>query len=151
MTNLLVFLLDQQRYAVPLHAVDCVLPIAAISPLPGAPSIATGVINLHGAVVPVLDIRRRFGHPCRDHGLDGQLLIVRTPMRPAAFPVDEVVGVEALAARSITSSAVLLPGVEYVSGVAPTEDGLLFIHDIDTFLSSDEAAWLDRAAAAMPV
>ncbi|MEK7217302.1 MAG: chemotaxis protein CheW [Chloroflexota bacterium] len=151
MTNLLVFLLEEQRYAVPLHAVDCVLPIAAIAPLPGAPSIATGVINLHGAVVPVLDIRHRFGRPPRDYGLDGQLLIVRTPMRLAAFPVDEVVGVEALDARSITSSAMLLPGVQYVSGVVPTEDGLLFIHDVDTFLLSDEAAWLDRAAAARQI
>lgn len=119
--------------------------MVATSPLPGAPPIASGVINLHGAVIPVLDIRRRFGRPSRDFGLDGQLLIVRTPKRPAAFPVDEVVGVVALDAGTITSPAILLPGVAYLAGIAPTADGLLFIHDVDTFLSLEEEARLDAA------
>jgi len=67
--QLVVFDLEGQRYALPLGAVDRVLPMVAVSPLPKAPAIALGVINLHGQALPVLDIRRRFGLPTREYGL----------------------------------------------------------------------------------
>ena len=76
--RLVVFGIEGQRYALPLLAVERVLPMVAVSPLPKAPSVALGVINFHGQVVPVLDIRNRFGLPSRDYGLTGHLLIART-------------------------------------------------------------------------
>lgn len=147
--GVVVFLLDEQRYAVHLHAVERVLPMVAASPLPRAPAIVAGVINVHGRPVPVLDLRARFGRPTRDYGLEGELLIVRTPQRPVAFPVDAVVGVAELDAGATIPTTTLLPGVGYVSGIAPTGDGLLFIHDVDTFLSLEEEAQLQEAVTAV--
>ncbi len=52
--RLVVFLLDEQRYAVPMSAVERVVPMVAVSPLPKSPAIALGVINLHGTAIPVI-------------------------------------------------------------------------------------------------
>ncbi len=91
--ELVVFILDDQRYALRLPAVERVLPMVGVTPLPKAPSIALGMINLHGQVIPVVDIRRRFGLPPRDFALSARLLIARTARRALAVRVHEVLGV----------------------------------------------------------
>jgi len=114
--QLVVFRLAEQQYALPLSAVERVLPMVAVSPLPQAPAIALGVINLHGQVVPVLDMRRCFGFPPRDYGLTAHLLVVRTTRRTLALPVDEVLGVREVAAAAVTAPEAVLPGIAQVGG-----------------------------------
>lgn len=87
--QLVVFRLDGQRYALSLPVVERVLPMAAVSPLPKAPAIALGVINLHGQILPVLDIRRRFGLPPGEYGLSAHLVVARTTRRWLALPAPE--------------------------------------------------------------
>jgi len=136
--RLVVFGIEGQHYALRLSAVERVLPMVAVSPLPKAPSVALGVINLHRQVIPVLDIRSRFDHPPRNYGLAGHLLVARTRERILALPVDEVVGVQEAAGETITPPGTVLPGLGYVEGIVTLADGLIFIHDLDTFLSLDE-------------
>lgn len=142
---LVVFHLAQQRYALDLAVVERVLPMVAVSPLPDAPEIALGVINVHGAVVPVLDLGRRVGIAPRNYGVDAHLLLARTKRRRVAIPVDEVVGVRAIAATAVVPASEVLPGTTHVAGIAALPDGLLFIHDLDTLLSSSEEQRLTDA------
>jgi purine-binding chemotaxis protein CheW len=65
-TQLVVFRLDERRYALPLAAVERVVRSVTVTPLPGAPAIVLGGINVHGRVLPVLNVRRRFRMPDRD-------------------------------------------------------------------------------------
>ncbi len=90
---LVAFVIDGHRYAVALGAVERVLPMVAVSPLPEAPAIALGVINVHGTIVPVVDVRRRFGLPARDFGVTTRLLLAHAGRRTLAVPADEVLGV----------------------------------------------------------
>lgn len=147
--RLVVFSIDGQRYALPLSAAERVLPMVAVSPLPQAPAVALGVVNLHGKVVPVLDIRRRFGLPARDYGLTAHLLLTRTSRRTLAVLVDEVLGVQGVAAEAVTPPDAVLPGIGQVAGIVALEDGLLFIHDLDAFLSLDEERQLTEALEEM--
>lgn len=142
---LALFVLEGQRYALDVSVVERVLPMAAISPLPRAPAIALGVVNLAGAPVPVLDVRRRFGIASRDYGLDGHLLVARTRRRLLALQVDEVLGTTEVTAAAVVPPRSVLPGIEYVAGIAALPDGLLFIHDLDAFLSLDEDLSLGSA------
>jgi len=57
--SLVIFRLDNQDDALHLTAVERVLRMVAVSPLPMAPAIVLGVINFHGRVIPVLDLQRR--------------------------------------------------------------------------------------------
>jgi purine-binding chemotaxis protein CheW len=147
MPLLAVFLIDGQRYALPVQAVERVLPMLAVSSLPKAPAIALGVINLHGTVVPVLDIRRRLALPPRPYGIRSCLLMARTRRRTLALPVDEVLSVQEVAAGAVTPADAVLPGIGHVAGIAALPDGLLFIHDLETFLSLDEERQLSEALA----
>ena len=147
--RLVVFVIEGQRYALPLRAVERVLPIVAVSPLPKAPAVALGVINVHGQVIPVVDIRLRFGFPPRDYGLTAQLVVARTARRTLVVPVEEVLGVTEVATEGITSPDAVLPGIGHVAGIVTLADGLLFIHDLDTFLSLDEEQRLTEALEEM--
>ena len=140
------FTLDDQRYGLPLATVERVLPMVAVSPLPKVPAIALGVINLHGQILPVLDIRRRFGLPSRDFGLSGNLLLAKMPRRHVALPVDEVLGTLEVTKASVKRPLEILPGIGYVAGIIALPDGLLVIHDLEAFLSLEEE---DRLRAAL--
>ena len=143
--QLVVFRIEEQQYALSLPAVERVVPMVAVSPLPQAPFSALGVINLHGKVVPVLDMRRCFGFPPSEYGMTAHLLIARTSRRILALPVDEVLGVREVAAAAITAPDAILPGIAQVAGVVTLADGLLFIHDLDTLLSLKEEEQLTAA------
>jgi len=144
-----VFVIEPQRYALLLESVERVLPMVAVSPLPKAPAIAVGVINLHGRIIPVLDIRRRFGFPTPDYDLTARLLVARTSRRTVAMPVDEVLGVSDVAEEAVTAPQAVLPGIGHLTGIVARADGLLFIHDLDTFLSLDEEHQLTDALEEM--
>jgi purine-binding chemotaxis protein CheW len=145
MFYLVVFLLAEQLYALPLPMVERVLPMVAVSPLPQAPPMTLGVINLHGTVIPVLDLRRRFGFPPHEYGLAAHVLLARTTRRLLALPVDEVLGVKEVAATAITSPDAVISGSAPVVGIVALADGLLCIHDLDSLLSYDEEQGLTRA------
>lgn len=119
--------------------------MVAVSPLPRAPSIALGVLNLHGTVVPVVDLRRRLGFPPREYGVTAHLLVARTSRRRVAMPVDEVLGVQEVASTAVAAPDAVLPGTAHVAGIATLPDGLLFIHDLDTFLSLHEEQQITEA------
>lgn len=145
-TQLLLFLLHRQVYALRLAAVERIVRIAQITPLPSAPPIVLGVVNIQGRVVPVIDIAARFGLPARDIALTDHLIVARTARRPVALLVESVREVIEGPQAQLTPGAAL-PGTQYVDGVLKLADGLVLIHDLDTFLSPMEERKLAQALA----
>lgn len=143
--HIVVFELGGQRYALPLNVVERIVRAVEVTPLPGAPAIVLGVVDVEGSVLPVFNLRRRFLLPERDIGPDDQLLIARTTRQRVALVIDEAHGVMERAAAEITGSALILPGLDLFQGVVQLEDGLVLIHDLEKFLSLDEALALDEA------
>ncbi len=146
--RLVVFILDGARYAVRLSETERVLRMVAVSPLPGAPRVFAGVINLHGSVVPVVDVRRRLGLSPRAYGPDAHLLVVKSSRRALALPADEVLGVRTLPEGAEAEGRGVVPAPAAIAGIAALSDGLVFIHDLEAFLSDDEERSLDRALEA---
>lgn len=146
---LVVFRTENQPFALRLSVVERVLPMVAVSPLPGGPEIVLGAINLHGRVVPVLDFRRRLALPECKYGPEAHVLVARALQRMLALPVDEVAGVIRVGAETVTAPDEVAPGLALVRGVAPLDDEILVIHDLDAFLSSEEEVALDRALEGM--
>jgi purine-binding chemotaxis protein CheW len=143
--HLLSFSLDTQRFALPLANVERVVHAVDITPLPNGPSVILGVINVQGRVVPVADIRKRFRLPARDLALSDHIVIARTALRPLALVADIVHGVMAWTEEDNAALERLVPGLEYVQGIARTPDGLVLIHHLDRFLALDEEAELQQA------
>jgi len=143
--QLLVFTLDEQRYALHLSAVERVVRVIEITPLPKAPEIVLGVINMHGRIIPVVDTRKRFRLRECEIGLSDQLIIANTDTRPVALIVDSVTGVTEQSKDRIVQAEKIVPGTEYVEGVLKLDDGMVLIHDLDGFLSLKEEKALERA------
>jgi purine-binding chemotaxis protein CheW len=128
-----------------LAAVERVVRMVEVTPLPKAPQIVLGVINAQGRIIPVVDIRRRFRLPERDIRLSDHLLIARTARRTVALALDAVTGIVERSAQAVITAEEILPGLEYVEGVMKLGDGLILIHDLDTLLSLEEEQTLDAA------
>ena len=143
--DLVSFQLDDWRFAVPLSSVEQVERIVSITPLPKAPDIVLGVVNIHGSIVPVFNIRERFRLPPRDIQLTDQLIIAHTSKRTTALLVDSVIDVIKIPGEKIVESGAILPQLDFVEGVAKTEDGMILIHDLERFLSLDAEKFLDEA------
>ncbi len=143
--SVIAFFLGNQRYALPLSSVDRVVRMVAITPLPKAPDIVLGVVNLQGQVIPVVNMRRRFSLPDKAIALTDQLIIAHTSQRPVALVADAVHDVIADSSQTLIETENILSGIEYVAGVIKLEDGLILIHDLDKFLSLEEESSLNQA------
>jgi purine-binding chemotaxis protein CheW len=143
--QLLAFVLDGQHLALPLATVERVFPMVAVSPLPGAPAVALGAVNLRGRIIPVLDIRRRLDFPAREYGVTSHLVVVRTARRTLGLPVDRVLGLLEVPEEAVMPPERVLPGIPRIAGLVALPDGVLLIHDLDAFLSLDEERELSGA------
>lgn len=143
--QLVVFHLNGQRYALPLAAVERVTAAAELTPLPGAPAIVAGVIDVAGCVVPVFCIRRRFLLPQREIVPADQFLIARTERRTVALVIDGAQGVIECEPSAVIDPERLVAGLEQFQGLVQLDDGLVLIHNLEQFLSLDEARALDAA------
>jgi purine-binding chemotaxis protein CheW len=147
MTNIVPFEMDGQRVGLLAADVREVLRAATPSPLPSAPAIVLGVLNVRGALVPVLDVRSRFGLQPRALRHTDHLLVVMAGARVVALAVERADAMVGVAAESIDVARDNVSFGDHVAGVAKLEDGSLVIYDLSSFLSEPEAAQLDAALA----
>lgn len=148
--KLVVFTLNEQKYALYLSVVERIVRVVEITPLPQAPNIVLGVVNVQGKIIPVLNIRQRFNLPPAEINLNNQLIIANTGKRTVSLVVDEVSEIIEYPELKLISAKDILPEIKYVEGVAKLEDGIVLIHNLDTFLSLEEEAEIDKLLAEQP-
>lgn len=148
--RLLLFTIDDVRYAIRADAVLEIVRAVAVAPLPGAPSVIEGIIDLRGTAVPVFDLRRRFGLPVREVDVADQFVIARASTRVAALHVDRVLDLADVDAGEITHAVEQLPAARHIDGVVTMTDGMALIHELDRFLSAAESESLESALSAAP-
>ncbi|KIO48625.1 chemotaxis protein CheW [Nitrosospira sp. NpAV] len=141
----IVFILDDQRYALHLSAVDRVVRMVHVTPLSSAPEVVLGIVNLYGRIVPVMNIRQRFNLPKREISLSDRLIFAHTKRRPIALVADAVTEVVECSAQNQIPAESILPEAEYLEGIIKLKDGLILIHNLDKFLSLKEEDTLDVA------
>jgi purine-binding chemotaxis protein CheW len=140
MSQLVVWSLDSQRYALPLSVVERV----ALTPLPDAPTVIRGVIDMHAQLIPVVDMRLRL--PPREVALTDLLMLAYGARRAIAFFVDAVSGVIDRPLDTLAADA-LAAGDGCIAGLARLPDGIVLIQNLDRLLSLDEERALDVALA----
>ncbi len=88
--SLFVFSLDGQRYALPLSQVESVTQAAAVTRVGQLPRSLLGLLNVHGALLPVLDSRHLIDQPSRPITVDDLFLLLRLHDEGWVLPVDAV-------------------------------------------------------------
>ena len=138
--------LATRRYGIAVHQVQRVVRMVRLTPLPGAPVQVPGVIDLAGEIVPVVDLRVRFGHVPHAVRASDHLVIARAATRTVALWVDRVADlVEVAAPEPLPANT---PDQPHIRGLARTADGLLVITDVDGFLSAEDDTALTSALVA---
>lgn len=145
--EVLTFEIGGQPYALPARTVRELVRAVSIVPLPKAPAIVEGVINVRGSVVAVLDVRARFRLPPKPLEHTDHFVLAWAGRRLVAIRADRALDLLYLDADRIEDPKVAVPGAEYIAGVAKLPDGLLLIHDLETFLSQAEGTALDAASS----
>ncbi|MFA6572530.1 MAG: chemotaxis protein CheW [Bacteroidota bacterium] len=144
-SKIVVFSLNEPRYALYLSAVERVVRAVEITPLPKVPDIVLGIINLNGEIMPVIDIRKLFRLPSSVINLEDQFIITRTSKRHAVLVVDAVIGVYDIAHHQIIDAEDAFPYTNYISGVTKIETNIILINDLEKFLSLDDEKKLSEA------
>ncbi|HWP47219.1 MAG TPA: chemotaxis protein CheW [Candidatus Limnocylindrales bacterium] len=134
--SLVVFILDEQRYALDLSMVERVVRVVEVIPLPKTSEFILGVINLQGQIIPVVNVRKWLCLPEREVNLSDQLIIIHPSSQRIALMVDTVRGVIENPEQEVITTEEILPGMEYVKGMVKLEDGMaIILHNLDKLLS----------------
>lgn len=123
-------------FAVDIMRIREILVPQKLSPLPCASDLLDGVINLRGAVIPVMNMRKRFGMPAIGSKSAGKLLIVSLVKQLLALDVDEVMEVISVPVDEIKPPIHIASGVgmEFLLGVCLFQSRVFMILDIDSLL-----------------
>jgi purine-binding chemotaxis protein CheW len=150
--QLVVFKLANEDYGVDIAAVDGIVEMQPITAVPHAPSFVEGVTNLRGEVLPVIDLRRRFGLPQGETTKDTRIVNVEMDGIKVGMVVDAVSEVLGVSEEDIeppspivtTVGSAFITGIAKVSGQGPegTEGRLIILLDLAKVLSTEEQAEL---------
>ena len=142
---MLLFSAGGMSLALPLSVVEKVELAAELTPLPEAPRVVSGAVNWRGRILPALSMRRRLNLPERELAASDRMVIARTSRRLLALIVDEVLGVRYFHEAELAGADAIYEGPRCVAGVARTGDGIVLIHDIESYLDDEDERALGKA------
>ncbi|HON41793.1 MAG TPA: chemotaxis protein CheW [Bacillota bacterium] len=138
--QLVVFELGDESYGVDISRVQDINRMQEITEIPHAPESVVGVINLRGRVIPVIDLRKRFGLPEAPHTKDTRIVVVHLDDNLIGVIVDAVSQVLRIPADIVEPPSPVLAGVDsrYLRGIAKLDEKLVILLDLDFVLSRRE-------------
>ncbi len=143
--SFVVFSIDGSKYALHLKKVERVIPAIELSPLPNAPGIILGAVNIEGRIIPVVNLRKRLSLQSKEIEPEDKYILASTQKRTFILIADDVEGVVDYDDKDMVDGKTVLPDLPNVEGILAMEDGMVIIHDVDKFLSLEEETELDSA------
>ncbi len=150
-TQYLTFMLDEEVFAVDISKVREVLDFTTVTKVPQTPDFMRGVINLRGGVVPVVDMRIKFGMPATEKTVDTCIVIVEieldgetTVLGALADSVQEVMDLEPDQIEPAPKIGTRL-NTEFIRGMGKRDEEFVIILDINKVFSADELAMVKDA------
>jgi len=138
--QLVSFMLDEVEYGVDILRVHEILRYPDITRLPNTPDFIQGVINLRGNVIPVVDVRIRFGFPKGDITDLTRIIVVETGGKQVGLLVDNVYQVVRIPLTSIDPPSELITGVseDFITGIGRLKDRLIVILNMSLSMFLEE-------------
>jgi purine-binding chemotaxis protein CheW len=136
--QLVSFNIGDEEFGVDILHVQEINRMLEVTRVPNAPACVDGVINLRGRVIPIIDLRRRFGMERKEHDKNTRIVVVELSGRVLGFVVDAVREVLRIP-RSMTEPPPHLVGVgreEYIKAVGKLDDRLLILLDLEKVLGA---------------
>lgn len=152
MREVLVFVLGREEYGVDILKVQEIRGYEKVTPIPAAPEYLKGVVNLRGIIVPVVDLRVKFGMTDPRYDAFTVVVILRLARRVIGVVVDGVSDVMALRAQDVKPAPQLGSVVEssFIEGLGTEGDRMVLLLDIEKLLSTGELNLLNQVTSAAP-
>ncbi len=138
--QLVTFSIGEEEFGVDILKVQEIIRTMEITKVPRAQDFVEGVINLRGKVIPIIDLRRRFGFSSKEHDKHTRIIVIEINNMIVGFVVDSVSEVLRIPTATVEPPPPVVAGVEseYISGVGKLEDRLLILLDLDKLLSGED-------------
>ena len=148
--QLVSFVVGNEEFAVPILAVQEINRMMQITAVPQSPPFVEGVINLRGKIIPVIDLRKRFGMPPAEDSSDARIIVVEVAQRVIGFTVDRVNEVLRIAADIVDPAPQMVVGVdsEFIQGVGKLEDRLLILLSLEKLFHDQDMVAIDAVEPA---
>ncbi len=140
--QLVVFMLAKEHYGVRIAAVESIIKLQPITAVPCSPAFVEGVTNLRGRVLPVIDLRKRFGLRAEEPTKDTRIVVVEMNGTLVGMIVDSVSEVLRVPAEFVEPPSPIMTTVDsaFITGIAKVDEQLIILLDLEKVLSPEEKA-----------
>ena len=148
--QLVVFDLSGEAYGIAIESVREIIRLQEITQVPRTPSFVEGVINLRGKVIPVVELRKRFGLEAKERDEDTRIVNVDIGGQEIGMVVDAVTEVLRISSNQVEPPSAVITTADsgYLRGIAKLDDRLIILLDLDQILNTDEKAEIDEIGMA---
>ncbi|HBB66277.1 MAG: chemotaxis protein CheW [Elusimicrobia bacterium GWA2_56_46] len=138
--QLVVFSLSSEEYGVPITQIQEIIRLPEITRIPGMPGFIEGVINLRGRIIPVIDLRGRFGLEQKERTEKNRIVVADAGGQTVGLVVDGVSEVLQISGEQIDPIPPSMSSIdsEYLSGVAKIDKLLVILLDLAKLLNDLE-------------
>jgi purine-binding chemotaxis protein CheW len=146
-TQVVSFKLGSEEYGVDIAQVQEINRMVSVTHVPRAPQFMEGVINLRGQLIPIIDLRARFGMPRAEHTKNTRIVVSEIGSKRVGMVVDSVSEVLRLPVDQIEAAPDMITGVdtEYIRGVGKIEDRLIILLDLGKIITGSQKRELETA------
>jgi purine-binding chemotaxis protein CheW len=145
--QLVSFHLAEESYGIEITKVREIILMGEITRIPHTPEYVKGLINLRSTVIPVIDLRIRFGLPEAELTGESRIMVINVRGKTIGIIVDAVSEVLRITNDQIAPPPPTVAGLgrEYLTGLVRLEDQLLILLDMDKLLGQEDTAALEEA------
>jgi len=144
-----IFKLADEYYGVDIASVDGIIKTQFITIVPHAPNFVEGVTNLRGTVLPVVDMRRRFGLSMQTESKDTRIIVIELDGMTVGMIVDAVTEVMHISVEDVEPPSPMIATVDssFITGIAKIADRLIILLDLAKVLTIQEQHALQAVSA----
>ena len=143
--QLVSFTIGQEEFGLDIQCIQEINRVVEITRVPNSPEFVTGVINLRGKVIPIINLRKRFGFPEKENDKNTRIIVVELGDMVVGFVVDAVREVIRIPKNITEPPPAIVAGIgsEFITAVAKLENRLLILLDLERILRDKEKQQLE--------
>ena len=143
--QLVSFTIGQEEFGLDIQRIQEINRMVEITRVPNSPEFVSGLINLRGKVIPIIDLRKRFGFSVTESDRNTRIIVVELSTMVVGFIVDAVSEVLRIPKNITEPPPPMVAGIgsEYITAVAKLENRLLILLDLERILKEEEKRQLD--------
>ena len=138
--QVVIFRVGNEQYGVDIASVESIIKMQAITAVPHAPMFVEGVTNLRGIILPVIDLRNRFGLPRIDTTKDSRIIVISLDGTKLGMVVDAVSEVLSIPDGTVEPPSPLVSTLDtaFISGIAKLDGRLVILINLEKVFSRSE-------------